>query len=292
MRWLKHLSMAHEDPKMTELLETEGIEAYGVYWLLLECIASAMESGSDRPELTHSIGHWAQKLHIYHTSRCHHLIYVLTNLHLISTKSTLDRVTISVPKLLKYRDEYSKKSGHSPENVRPRVEQRENRERAERKPAAESTIVEAAAAEATPRKARAVLLPNQTATPDYWHALLFAAQQVGMTFAAGQLARLEQTFARLPNDQRRAAVAGIEIRITSGEYADSAYVPALRRYLSEQLWTAPLRASPRSGKPSKNAEYNRIFDEMMQSNVERMLERKENQRAISIGSAKVHATAT
>jgi hypothetical protein len=62
MRWLKHLSMAHEHPKVAELLETEGPVAYGVYWLLLELIAATMEPGSDQPELTHSESCWAQKL--------------------------------------------------------------------------------------------------------------------------------------------------------------------------------------------------------------------------------------
>jgi hypothetical protein len=108
---------------------------------------------------------------------------------------------------------------------------------------------------------------GESAPPEFWHALLFAAQQAGMTVADGQLAQLEQQFARLPGEDRRAAIAGIEIRL-KGEYADGAFVPTLKRYLREQLWTARLRPGPRKGAGTDRREAgNREFERRMQEDL-------------------------
>jgi len=59
MRWVKHLTMAHADPEIDALLEEFGAEAYGVYWLIIEEIAAAMEPAKDVPETTRSMQKWA-----------------------------------------------------------------------------------------------------------------------------------------------------------------------------------------------------------------------------------------
>lgn len=86
--------------------------------------------------------------------------------------------------------------------------------------------------------------------PEYWPGLLYAARQAGMRFADGQLARLKQTFARLPTEERRKAIEGIELRLQTGEYANG-FVPMLKRYLNERLWTAELRAPPKRAGPAE-----------------------------------------
>lgn len=122
MRWLKHLTAAQKDPRMTEILEEFGAEAYGVYWLLCEEIASTMEKHSLVTELVHSELRWAQM--VYCSPRKFRAICRrFAGIGLIEVTSQSDprpipgqlpnnRLTIGIPKLLKYRDEYSKKSGH------------------------------------------------------------------------------------------------------------------------------------------------------------------------------------
>jgi hypothetical protein len=89
------------------------------------------------------------------------------------------------------------------------------------------------------------------AEPEYFRGLLFAADQAGLIYAEGQLARLAQTFARLPTEERRKAIEGIEVRLKTGEYANG-FVPTLKRYLGERLWTARLRPGPFERKPAVN----------------------------------------
>lgn len=84
------------------------------------------------------------------------------------------------------------------------------------------------------------------APPELWRGFVFAARKAGMTCANGQVAPLQRLFANLPLEQRKAAIRGIEQRLDSGEYADAHFVPAMKRYLGEQLWTANLRPGPQA----------------------------------------------
>jgi hypothetical protein len=133
MRWFKHLSMAHDDVGLSTLLEAMGPEAYGIYWLLLEHFASVMEKDCTAvPELIHSEQRWAT---ICHTSsrKFRKFAEIAAELKLIESKSQAElkqfssrmpaiRLAICIPKLLKYRDEYSRKSGHSPDKLPARTD--------------------------------------------------------------------------------------------------------------------------------------------------------------------------
>jgi len=85
---------------------------------------------------------------------------------------------------------------------------------------------------------------NADRDPERWRALLFAANTVGMIYAEGQLPDLRERWRSYAIDERKAAIAGIEIRIQTGEYADAHFVPTLKKYLHEKLWTARLRPGP------------------------------------------------
>lgn len=115
MRWIKHLSMAHNDKAMSSVLEDLGPDAYGVYWLIVENIASVMEKGKMSPELVCSELRWAQLTHCS-VRRFRTIAQRLNAERLIVYQSADNRIIISVPKILKYKDEYTKKSGHSPDS--------------------------------------------------------------------------------------------------------------------------------------------------------------------------------
>lgn len=133
MRWFKHLSMAHADPALCTLLEMMGPEAYGIYWLLLEHFAAVMEKDCITvPELTHSEIKWAQ-ICSSSARKFRNFAETAAKLKLIESSSEAElkqfasrmpanRLRICIPKLLKYRDEYSRKSGHSPDKLPARTD--------------------------------------------------------------------------------------------------------------------------------------------------------------------------
>jgi hypothetical protein len=117
MRWVKHLSTAHDDQAMGAILENHGPVGYGVYWLIVEEIAAAIDGDHAEPCAVKSLSSWAhlsfipwQKLRI--------ILGSLSDEGLIRLRSIGDRVEISVPNILKYRDEYQKKSGQTPDKLR------------------------------------------------------------------------------------------------------------------------------------------------------------------------------
>lgn len=117
MRWVKHMAMAHADSEVDAVLEEFGAVAYGVYWLIVEEIASAIEPGRDAPEAIRSVQKWANICRVQ--PRVFRKIIARLAVHLMIVSGTDDkRLRIIVPNLLKYRDEYSRKSGHSPEQTK------------------------------------------------------------------------------------------------------------------------------------------------------------------------------
>jgi len=102
-------------------LEECGAEGYGAYWLIIEDIAGPMESGRMEPAATHSDVTWARLIRV-HPLRWKSLKKKLGSKLLVITESADGRVRIAAPNILKYKDEYSKKSGHRPVLSRGRAD--------------------------------------------------------------------------------------------------------------------------------------------------------------------------
>lgn len=147
MRWVKHLTMAHADIALSSISEEFGAEAYGVYWFIVEHIAAPLEAGKFTPIAVHSAAKWASICHCS-ARRFKSIALRMAEKSLIVVQSVDDRFQIEVPKILKYKDEYSKKSGQTPEQDR---EQKESRERAEKELKASAAAVALATAK-TPAK--------------------------------------------------------------------------------------------------------------------------------------------
>jgi len=130
MRWMKHLTLAHSDAAIDAILDQFGAEAYGVWWLILEDIAGPMEPGKMIPVATHSAVKWAQICHCS-VRRFNSIVKSFADLHLIDVESIYDRIKIAVPNILKYKDEYSKKSGHDPDKLPPRSDREQIQSRAD-----------------------------------------------------------------------------------------------------------------------------------------------------------------
>lgn len=146
MRWLKHLTQAHNDTAICAILEEFGPTGYGIYWLILEEFAAVVDRDSTRvPSLIHSELRWSQICHCSvrtfrnFAQRAAELKLIecrsAAELMQFSSRTKADRLQIDVPKLLKYRDEYSKKSGHSPDSKEDKKESRKRAEGEENTPA-------------------------------------------------------------------------------------------------------------------------------------------------------------
>jgi hypothetical protein len=113
------MSAAADDEKLAEVIDIHGAEGYGIYWIILEKIAFLMD-GSNRTCARYSVKKWAkfcgkspkvlkkfletfQKLSLFNVEIC---------------EKNSDFLQIDCPNLLKYRDEYSKKSRQTPDNKR------------------------------------------------------------------------------------------------------------------------------------------------------------------------------
>lgn len=119
MRWLKHLTMAHSDSAIDAVCDKFGAEAYGVWWFILEDIAAPMEAGKMIPIQSHSVVKWAQICRCS-ARRLRSIVEILSDRGLIVTETIGNRLQIEVPNILKYKDEYSKKSGQTPDLIENR----------------------------------------------------------------------------------------------------------------------------------------------------------------------------
>jgi hypothetical protein len=107
--------MAHKDDALSAVLEEHGLDAYALFWLIIEHIGSRMEKDRMTPELINSELKWSQ---ILYTSvrRFRTISNSLAEKGLIVCECTDNRIRISIPNIVKYKDEYSKKSGQAQES--------------------------------------------------------------------------------------------------------------------------------------------------------------------------------
>ncbi len=150
MRWFKHLTAAHSDDALSGVREQYGAEGYGVYWLIVEHIAGRMEPGKMEPSATHSDVEWTRICGLLRTQKFHNIIDIMVRTRLIHSEDTVETVRnhgdnrvrtlrkLTIPNILKYKDEYSKKSGVAQEQDREQI-QIESRDRKPLTPSAAKT---------------------------------------------------------------------------------------------------------------------------------------------------------
>lgn len=117
MRWFKHMAGTRRDERIAAFIDEHGFEGYGFYWSLLEVIADSMLPGDIKCERGYSLTRWAQFLQT-HPNKVRKYFDALAEHGLVKVLSTESRIVVAAPNLAKYRDEYSRKSGQSPDAVR------------------------------------------------------------------------------------------------------------------------------------------------------------------------------
>lgn len=122
MKWFKHDTDARESEKMMPLIQEFGLLGYARWFILLEIIAEKMDK-TDRCHVRYPSLKWGKLLQLKQKK-----LEIFLELCENSLETKIERsglfIKISVPNLLKKRDEYSKKSRYSPKNVPPKNEEK------------------------------------------------------------------------------------------------------------------------------------------------------------------------
>ena len=150
MKWFKHMTDSHDDEKLAALLAAHGLEGYGFWWMVVALVAKQIPKDGNVPEVSYPVSTWLRLTGVYHHKKFRMFVECMNNLALISATSnqhlaniyalsTKDVLTISIPNILKFRDEYSKKSRHKKESVRSKMEMEMEMEM-ENKPSSSSEI--------------------------------------------------------------------------------------------------------------------------------------------------------
>lgn len=129
MKWIKHQANSWDDERIAALVGNggkDGLAMYGAYWRVQEILAAQMDGPDPSCAVQYSVSRWSVLLSV-RGSHVSHYLGQLAEKGLVTVEWIGSDVRVTNRKLLKYRDEYSRKSGHAPENVPPRREQIQNR---------------------------------------------------------------------------------------------------------------------------------------------------------------------
>jgi len=107
MRWFKHMTKSWNDEKIAMVVELGGLEAYGLYFRLLEIVAGNME-GDCPPVCEYSVKRFARDCNLL-SNRFERLLKVLEKCKLVSVTRFEQLLKVEIPNIVKYRDEYTER---------------------------------------------------------------------------------------------------------------------------------------------------------------------------------------
>jgi hypothetical protein len=117
------MALSANDEKLSRLTDKFGLEGYGFWWRIVEIVAEKVDAGAGT-SVEFSMKKWRSLIGIP-PKKFQILAEFCSNLGLFSAKFEQNYITIDLPNILKFRDEYSdkkqKKSGQCPDNCRDTV---------------------------------------------------------------------------------------------------------------------------------------------------------------------------
>ena len=122
MKWFKHMTASADDEKLARLLDQKnGLALYGAFWRVQEIIAAQIPSGSQNSSVTYSVTRWSLLMSV-RGSHVRHYLGQLAKNDLLTVNWNDSDITVTSRNLLKYRDEYARKSIHAPDKLPARTE--------------------------------------------------------------------------------------------------------------------------------------------------------------------------
>ncbi len=121
MKWFKHLSDLPRDEGVARYLDEAGkdrVVAYGFLMFLLEAIALRMDSkvGHLVCSVTYSISQWGH-ITYSHANRVRKYLRMCEDIGWVQVKFEGSSCTVTIPKMVEWRDETTRKSGVPPEQL-------------------------------------------------------------------------------------------------------------------------------------------------------------------------------
>jgi hypothetical protein len=119
LKWFKHFSDCQNSESLSYLLSVEGFSGYGRWFRLLEIVAARM----DKTDICHAeypIGKWCSLLGLKQKKLISFLELTENQLK-TNIKRSGNIIRIEIPNLLILRDEYSAKSGQTPDTCRDKI---------------------------------------------------------------------------------------------------------------------------------------------------------------------------
>jgi hypothetical protein len=110
MRWFKHLTETRQDERVARLIDRAGYAGYGLFWAVLEVIASQIEKGSGKCSVCYPVSRWAAALSLQPQNVRRQLAAVVAA-GLLEMRSEGAEIELSAHNLLKYRDEWQSRLG-------------------------------------------------------------------------------------------------------------------------------------------------------------------------------------
>lgn len=108
MRWIKHVTNSIDDPKLARVRAEFGNEGYALYWIIVEVIARHFTKKTPYESITFPRKIWQNYCGIS-PKKLRNFVEFAQNEGLLWARYDGDKVTIGVPNLLKYGDDYVKK---------------------------------------------------------------------------------------------------------------------------------------------------------------------------------------
>lgn len=137
MKWFKHPSALRNLRGVAFIIDHGGLEGYGAFCMTCEIIAEQMGKFDLECVQTLSTRRWTLLLGISRL-KFQKILTIFAESELCTVTQSEDddeKVTIAVPMLAKLRDEYSRKSGQSPDTIRtmspPKEKRREEKKRSD-----------------------------------------------------------------------------------------------------------------------------------------------------------------
>jgi hypothetical protein len=94
---------------LADILTEHGPEGYGVWWLVVEVVAKQMDK-TLRCEAEYPLGVWSKKCFVS-KRKTQEFLQVFAEKKLVFLAESEKKISVEIPKLLKFRDEYSTRSG-------------------------------------------------------------------------------------------------------------------------------------------------------------------------------------
>ena len=120
MRWFKHMTCSYDDTKLSAMMDELGMEGYGFWWRILEVIAEQMDE-TGNCFCTFSAKKWGNFFG-FSAKKFRNFVGIFQNLKIFEVEFSGNAITVTIPNLLKYKDDWSRKkarnSGVTPEKLR------------------------------------------------------------------------------------------------------------------------------------------------------------------------------